>query len=166
MIIALAMAALMVSACHRGVIYSHYEHVDNDGWERNDTMHFYIPCVKESGVYQQQVMLRTDNSLPFLGISVIVEQEILPRGEHKRKRIYCPLVENNGQVMGNGISCYQYSFKVDSLELYEGDSLHIYVMHYMKRETMPGITDVGLYMQQVSTSINTQEDEQQQRKTP
>ena len=154
MIIALAMAALMVSACHRGVIYSHYEHVDNDGWERNDTMHFYIP------------MLRTDNSLPFLGISVIVEQEIFPRGEHKRKRIDCPLVEKNGQVMGNGISCYQYSFKVDSLELYEGDSLHIYVMHYMKRETMPGITDVGLYMQQVSTSIDTQEDEQQQRKAP
>ena len=151
MIIALAMAALMVSACHRGVIYSHYEHVDNDGWERTDTLQAYqelydygIPHVKEPGVYQQQVMLRTDNSIPFLGISVVVEQEIFPRGEHKRKRIKCPLVEKNGHVMGNGISCYQYSFKVDSVELYEGDSLHVYVMHYMKRETMPGITDVGI----------------------
>jgi gliding motility-associated lipoprotein GldH len=118
--------------------------VDNDGWERTDTMHFYIPHVQEPGVYQQQVMLRTDNSIPFLGISVIVEQEIYPRGEHKRKRINCPLIEKNGHVMGNGISCYQYSFKVDSVELYEGDSLHVYVMHHMKRETMPGITDVGI----------------------
>jgi hypothetical protein len=50
MIIALAMAALMVSAYHRGMIYSHYVHVDNGGWERNDTMQFYIPCVKEAGV--------------------------------------------------------------------------------------------------------------------
>ena len=144
MIIALTMAALTLSACHRGVIYSHYAHVDNDGWERNDTMHFYVPRVQKPGVYHQQVMLRTDNSLPFLGISVIVEQEIFPRGEHKRKRIACPLVEKNGHVMGKGISCYQYCFDVDSVELYEGDSLHVYVMHHMKRENMPGITDVGI----------------------
>ena len=141
-LIALAMAALTTTACHRGVIYNHYEHVDNDGWERNDTMHFYIPRVEQTGRYYQKVMLRTDNSLPFLGISVIVEEDIYPRGQKRRKRINCPLVESNGHVMGQGISCYQYTFNVDSLELYEGDSLHIYVMHHMKRETMPGITDI------------------------
>ena len=143
-IIALAMAALMTTACHRGVIYDHYEHVDNDGWERNDTMHFYIPRIDKSGTYHQQVMLRTNNSLPFRGISVIVEQDIYPRGQKKRKRIECQLVEKDGHVTGQGISCYQYKFDVDSLELYEGDSLHIYVMHHMKRETMPGVTDVGI----------------------
>lgn len=142
--IALAMAALIISACHRGVVYSHYEHVDNDGWERTDTMHFYISPIPQSGVYQQQVMLRTDNSMPFLGINVVVEQEVYPRGERRRQIVNCPLIEKNGHVMGNGISCYQYSFDVDSLELFEGDSLHVFVMHHMKRETMPGITDVGI----------------------
>ncbi|MBR1410205.1 MAG: gliding motility lipoprotein GldH [Prevotella sp.] len=143
-IIVLAMVALMISACHRGVIYSHYEHVDNDGWERNDTIHFYIPSVKKSGVYHKQLMLRTDNSLPFLGISVIVEQEVYPRGQRLRKNLDCPLVEKNGRVMGNGISCYQYTFDVDSVELFEGDSLHVFVIQNMKREPMPGITDVGI----------------------
>ena len=143
-LIALAMAALMTTACHRGVIYNHYEHVDNDGWERNDTMHFYIPRVNQAGTYNQQVMLRTNNSLPFRGISVSVEQEIYPRGQKLRKQIDCKLMEENGYVTGKGISCYQYSFDVEKLELYEGDSLHICVMHHMKRETMPGITDVGI----------------------
>ena len=143
-LIALAMVALITTACHRGVIYSRYEHVDNDGWERTDTIHFYISRIAESGVYKQQVMLRTNNSLPFQAVNVVVEQDIYPRGEKKRKRIDCKLVEENGHVMGQGISCYQYTFDVDKVELYEGDSLHIYVMHHMKRETMPGITDVGM----------------------
>ena len=144
MILILAIAGMLTASCHRGVIYSHYEHVSNDGWERTDTMHFYVSPVKNAGVYKQQLLLRTDNELPFLNLSVIVEQDVLPRGLKLRRRINCPLVEKNGHVMGNGISCYQYAFDLDDVELYEGDSLHIYVMHHMKRETMPGITDVGI----------------------
>ena len=143
-ILLLAIAGMLTAACNRGVIYNHYEHVDNDGWERTDTMHFYIPAVKQAGTYHQQVMLRTDNSMPFLSLSVVVEQDIYPRGQKLRKRIMCPLIEENGHVMGKGISCYQYAFDVENLELYEGDSLHVNLMHHMKRETMPGITDVGI----------------------
>ena len=140
----LLVAGMLTAACNKGVVYNHYEHVDNGDWDRNDTMHFYVPRIPETGTYRQQVMLRTDNSLPFLGISVVVEQDIFPSGMKLRKRIHCPLVERNGHVMGRGISCYQYAFDLDDLSLHEGDSLHVYVMHHMKRETMPGITDVGI----------------------
>jgi len=145
----LAMAGfLMMVACDRSVVYNHYEHVDNEGWERTDTMHFYVPTIKQTGTYHQQLMLRTNNQLPFLGISVIVEQDIYPVGRKLRKRIDCKLVEQNGHVMGSGISCYQYTFDVDSLQLNEGDSLHMYVMHYMKQENMKGISDVGILISQ------------------
>ena len=150
MILTLAIAGFLTMACDRSVVYNHYENVDNEGWERTDTMHFSIPPIKQAGTYRQQVMLRTNNELPFLGISVIVEQEIFP-ADHTmsrklRKRIDCKLVEGNGHVLGSGISCYQYSFNVDSVQLNEGDSLHVFVMHHMKLETMPGISDVGFLM--------------------
>ena len=149
LILILAMAGfLMMAACDRSVVYNHYEHVDNEGWERNDTMHFYVPPIKQAGTYHQQLMLRTNNQLPFLGISVIVEQDIYPVGRKLRKRIYCKLVEQNGHVIGSGISCYQYTFDVDSVQLNEGDSLHMYVMHYMKQENMKGISDVGILISQ------------------
>ena len=81
----LAMAGfLMMAACDRSVVYNHYEHVDNEGWERTDTMHFYVPPIKQTGTYHQQLMLRTNNQLPFLGISVIVEQDIYPVGRKLR----------------------------------------------------------------------------------
>jgi gliding motility-associated lipoprotein GldH len=149
LILLLAMAGfLMMAACDRSVVYNHYEHVDNEGWERNDTIHFYVPPIKQAGTYHQQLMLRTNNQLPFLGISVIVEQDIYPVGRKLRKRIDCKLVEQNGHVIGSGISCYQYTFDVDSVQLNEGDSLHMYVMHYMKQENMQGISDVGILISQ------------------
>ena len=149
LILILAMAGfLMMAACDRSVVYNHYEHVDNEGWERNDTMHFYVPPIKQAGTYHQQLMLRTNNQLPFLGISVIVEQDIFPVGRKLRKRINCKLVEQNGHVIGSGISCYQYTFDVDSVQLNEDDSLHMYVMHYMKQENMQGISDVGILISQ------------------
>jgi hypothetical protein len=33
---------------------------------------------------------------------------------------------------------------VNTIRLNEGDSLHVLVKHNMKREIMPGITDIGL----------------------
>ncbi len=144
----LAMAALLSMSCNRQVIYSRYNHVENDGWERNDTMHFHIPAIKQVGTYHQQFMLRTNNSLPFLGVSIIVEQEIFPMHRKIRKRIDCNLVEENGRVLGSGISNYQYTFDLDSILLNEGDSLDVHIMHHMKLETMPGISDVGFLISQ------------------
>lgn len=159
-LLTLAIAGCLWAACSRSMVYNHYEHVDNDGWERDDTMHFYIPPVSKTGKYQQQLLLRTNNALPFLGVSVIVEQDIFPIGRKLRDRIDCPLVEENGHVLGDGISCYQYTFDLDQIELNEGDSLHVYVMHHMKRENVPGISDVGLTMKQVSASVDSKKDKQ------
>ena len=144
-LLTLLAGCLFIGACQQGsIIYTHYEHVNNDGWERNDTIHFIIPPIKEAGTYSQQLMLRTNNELPFLGISVIVDQYIYPRQRKLRKRVDCTLVEKNGHIKGNGISCYQYKFNIDSITLNEGDSLHMYVMHYMKQENLPGVSDVGI----------------------
>jgi len=144
----LAMVGLFTISCNRQVIYTHYNHVDNDGWERSDTMHFCIPAVKQTGTYHQQFMLRTNNSLPFLGVSVIVEQEVFPTTRKFRKRIDCNLVKENGRILGSGISNYQYTFDLDSILLNEGDSLNVHIMHHMKLETMPGVSDVGYLISQ------------------
>lgn len=56
----------------------------------------------------------------------------------------CTLFDRKGAVKGQGISYYQYHFRVSELDLHEGDSIHITVRHDMKREIMPGIADVGI----------------------
>ena len=42
------------------------------------------------------------------------------------------------------MSYYQYDFPLSTLRLKEGDSLALVVRHAMKREILPGISDVGI----------------------
>ncbi len=56
----------------------------------------------------------------------------------------CALIGANGVPKGQGIGYYQYAFDITSMDLQEGDSLHISVRHDMKREILPGISNVGV----------------------
>ena len=47
-------------------------------------------------------------------------------------------------MKGQGVGSYQYHFRVSEMNLKAKDSLHICVRHDMKREIMPGISDVGI----------------------
>lgn len=58
--------------------------------------------------------------------------------------ITCSFFDRKGAVEGQGISYYQYHFRVSELDFQQGDSIHIVVRHDMKREIMPGIADVGI----------------------
>ena len=56
----------------------------------------------------------------------------------------CKLIDERGNVMGEGFSQYHYIFPLRTLHLNHGDLLHLSVRHSMKREILPGITDVGI----------------------
>lgn len=68
--------ALALSSCNRQTIYSHYEPVDIDGWERSDTLWFYAGGLTE-GCYNEQVGLRINGNYPFKDLSLVVEQRLL-----------------------------------------------------------------------------------------
>ena len=136
--------AYAFGACNRLPIYSHYEHAPSAGWEKNDTLDFYVTPVKEAGYYHEELGLRIDDSYPFQGLCLVIEQTILPSGYRHNDTLNCSLYEKNGVAKGSGIKHYQYNFHMNTIRLNEGDSLHIAVRHNMKREIMPGITDIGL----------------------
>lgn len=137
-------AVLMLHACDPSVVYHHYEHTPKGGWEKNDSIVFDIPPVKASGTYRTALSLRTNNAYPFMGLSLAVRQTIFPKGEKRKMQVHCPLIDKNGKANGGGISYYQYEFAINELTLEAGDSVHICVQHNMKREIMPGVTDVGI----------------------
>ncbi|MBR1388052.1 MAG: gliding motility lipoprotein GldH [Prevotella sp.] len=141
-----AVACTLV-ACNRNAIYSHYEHTPISGWEKNDTITFGIPPVAESGDYHEELGLRINGDYPFLGLSLVIEQTVLPSGYRHNDTLNCSLIDDNGRVKGAGIRHYQYNFHVNTIRLNEGDSLHVLVKHNMKREIMTGITDIGIHVE-------------------
>ena len=135
---------LVLTACDENTVYYRFEHLSLKGWEKNDTLNFQTEPVKQTGEYLEEVGLRISSDYPFMGLQLVVEQEVLPTHEQHFDTLNCKLIDRQGNVMGQGISHYQYRFPLTTLSLAEGERLHIIVRHDMKREILPGISDVGI----------------------
>ena len=132
-ILLVMMIALGMASCDRQTVYHHFEHVPDNEWEKIDTLKFEIGPVIETGTYHEAVELRINE-----------EQTIKPRGIILSQHKDCELINPDGSHKGSGISFFQSQFPLDDIDLQQGDTLCISVFHSMKREIMPGISDIGI----------------------
>lgn len=139
-------AAVILSACTGRTVYDKYLSTPVEGWERSDTLTFSIPKLTGTGRYRQEIGLRINGAYPFTAVSLLVEQTVEPGHRVTADTINCRLYDSKGNHLGNGVSYFQYSFILSDTELQKGDSLNIRVRHIMRRETLPGISDIGFKM--------------------
>ena len=157
---------LILTACHEKTVYHDYQEASSSGWEKNDPLSFHVPPIKETGNYVEEVGLRINGSFPFQNLNLIIEQTRKNTGERLCDTLVCKLINKQGYPEGRGISEYQYTFPLKTLQLEKGDSLYIEIRHDMKREILPGITDIGIKLskvsktQKIATRIQSQEDKQ------
>lgn len=146
-IVSVVMTAAVAASCATDTVYYSYAHTPVAGWEKNDTLTFNIPGMAAPGTYSQQVGLRMTSAFPFTSISLIVEQRIMPRGKVLTDTIKCPITDIRGNFLGDGISSFQYMFPLREVTLNKKDSIHVSIRHNMKREILPGVSDIGLKME-------------------
>ena len=137
-------AATALQSCNESKVYDKYDHTPLSGWEKNDTLRFDIPRLTADGMYESTLGLRITDNYPFMGLTLIVEQRLMPADTIFTDTVKCKLTDRNGKTRGKGVSYYQFRFPVTKMQLSKGDSLHIRVRHDMKREMLPGISDVGI----------------------
>jgi len=94
----------------------------------------------------EEVGLRISEDFPFMKLNLIVEQTVMPSQEKRCDTIQCNLIDEYSNIKGQGISSYQFRFPLTTIELKEGDRLRIAIRHDMKREILPGISDIGIRM--------------------
>ena len=132
-----------LTSCERHTVYNHFEHTSISGWERNDTLVF-VTSPLSAGSYDEQLALRISGHYPFTSVCLVVEQTAQPTHQLIRDTLMCNLIDEEGIVKGHGVSNYQYLFPLKRLRVADGTTLHIAVHHDMKREILPGITDLGI----------------------
>ena len=138
--------ALAVASCDRKTIYHHYEPTPLAGWEKGDTLFFAVKPIGQQTTIQRDIELRIADSYPFRSLNLIVEQTTLPSYKIRRDTVDCQFMTPNGKVLGQGITLYQYRFRLPDVSLNEGDSLRLSIYHNMRRETLTGIADIGIRM--------------------
>lgn len=136
--------ALSYASCDNKTVYDEYRHTSVAGWEKNDSLVFDTKPLEEDGLYEECIGLRTNSTYPFKDLCIIIEYNMLTSKQTFTDTLKCELVEANGAVIGSGVSSYQYKFKESRMYLKKGERLHICIRHNMKREILPGISDLGL----------------------
>mgnify|MGYP004580451267 CR=1 FL=1 len=155
LIIGAVLFCFSLSSCKESLVYDQFAHTPIAGWEKNDTLSFEIPPLTSAGYYQEQLGMRITGAYPFMGLTLIVEQTIYPDKHKKSEKIekvdtiQCDLIDKNGITKGQGISYYQYNFPINVYRMNEGDSIHVTIRHDMKREILPGVSDLGLKLSRV-----------------
>lgn len=137
--------ALTLASCNRQTIYSHYESISTEGWERGDYKDFCI-AVREDGTYTETIGLRSTRVYPFTNISVIVSQQAQLSGVQRVDTLNITLTGEDGNEMSQGINYRQMDVPLATIGLQAGDSVHVSIRHYMAKEVLPGITDIGFSM--------------------
>lgn len=142
---------ISLAACERDKTYDSFRHTPVEGWEQEDTLFFDIPPMKEGGAYALSLTLRLANNYPYQNLSLKVFQTVISTDSaNQRRQQQTTLSLPVGTIDGdNGVALHEASARVSLLRLAEGDSLHVAVCHDMRRETMPGIDDVGIVMRRV-----------------
>lgn len=148
-LILVMVATMSLPSCKHSTVFDSYAHTPIAGWEKNDTLSFEIPPLLEGGYYNESLGLRITGNYPFMGLTLIVEQNIYHNNKYvpsacKTDTVNCQLIDKNGVSKGQGISYYQYNFPINVYRLNQGDSIHITVRHDMKREILPGVSDIGV----------------------
>ena len=136
--------ALVTASCDRKTIYHHYEHTSLTGWEKGDTLFFSPKRMTQTAVIQRDVELRISDNYPFRSLNLIIEQTTLPSCHIRRDTLDCQFMTPDGKILGQGITLYQYRFRLPEVSLNEGDSLSISIYHNMRREILSGIADIGV----------------------
>ena len=142
--------AMSAASCSDPRTYDRYESVSLQGWSRKDTLTFDIPRQWE-GKYQLDLCLRAAQTYPYRNISMIIERKVIYyRQRKKREKTYndtinCEIINDKGILVGQkGISNTEIRQAITSFRLNRNDSMHVTIHHIMSRESLPGISDVGI----------------------
>lgn len=180
-IIILFTVALTLMSCNRNTIFHHFSHTDVDGWLRADTLHFPVSDIHAPASYSEDVSLRITDAYPYTSLTFIVEQKVFPPKSHYvapanssagvsyttlRDTLTIDLVHRDGRVVSRGVTYYTYTHPIRSLDVIEGDSLHISIFHCMSCDTLPGVSDVGVSLSLFPSGINSKEYEEEDGESP
>ncbi len=171
-VVTLLTVALALVSCSRKTIYAHYAQTHIEGWEHSDTLVFSFGPITDAAAYSEQIDLRTCSSYPFKELTLIVEQQVChevasfhtgskslsavpastrpatlrdaPSPTLYSDTIHCRLTDEDGTVLSRGFNFRESSFSLRTIPLQPGDSVALRVHHFMKRELLPGIANIGV----------------------
>ena len=90
--------------------------------------------------------LRLTNDFPFEELVILVERDFRHPTVHLSDTIFYNLTDERGEFTQKGVNWFQFETQGLPIELKKGQTGEIRIRHLMNRESVPGITDVGIHI--------------------
>lgn len=148
-IMAAIMTFLTVACTDDSVAYIQFQTIPSEeGLYERDTLHFTVDSIPADGAYTTYLCVRANTEYPYRNISFLVAQTVIKKGTANKTRqrhtVSSNVFSETNRHIWPGSAYYSTELPVTTANLHKGDSLVIDVRHNMRRETMPGITDLGI----------------------
>lgn len=143
---ALLMAILLLASCDKDTILHSYQPLTDNCWDRRDTITFDLPEQTQDDNCSMLIGLRLTNHFPYRQLIMLVEQDLCHPAVHKSDTIFYNLANEAGDFTEGGGNYFQIETQGLHMNLKKGQTGRISIRHLMNRESLPGVTDVGIHI--------------------
>ena len=136
---------LLIPGCKQGIVYSHTEAIDPEGWKSDNFISFEIFVEDTVNVHSIDLHLRNDGRYAYSNLFLFIKT-FAPTGASIVDTIECRLADKSGKWLGRGIGGqYQHiiPYKKDVIFPFKG-KYTIEVEHGMRSNPLEDIKDFGL----------------------
>jgi gliding motility-associated lipoprotein GldH len=145
----LTMAMTMVSCRSQKTLLHEFTAIDGEEWNLGDSLHFEIDSVRNGGRCETTLEFRTNANYPYRNISIVMEQSIRNENKRIRKTLAYDIVDASGRNNGEGITYFTHRVPFCTSDIQTGDTVDIFIRHNMKDDTLPGIADIGVLVENI-----------------
>ena len=142
--ILILIASLLLVACQRNVVYSHFESVPLTGWEADSALCYYVNMEDSVSDYEMQITLRHTDAYAYQNLWLFV-------GVFKdtvcitNDTIECYLADERGMWLGGGLSIHELPLLYkDNYHFTQSGEYKISIVQGMREDTLMGIKEVGV----------------------
>lgn len=144
---------LLCLSCEEQAAFSRYQSLPIQGWLASDTIRVDVDTIRQDAQYQVNLGIRTSSarSYPYQTLTLVVEQQwiadsLLPGMSdfYSRDTLQVAMASPSGDILGKGISSFQYTIPFPSRHLYPGIKGTFRIYHLMRTRRLSGITNVGI----------------------
>lgn len=135
--ILLLAVVIATAACKNNTIYHSYQPVNPTGWEKNDTLLYYLnDTLTNINNYQFYVGIRHKDSYRYQDIWLAINNDT----------VHLQLADSSGYWYGNGIGeLRQLLLPIPTVFFQKEDSMtEIRISHVMQENPLKGIQDLGI----------------------
>jgi gliding motility-associated lipoprotein GldH len=141
----------LATACHTDIIYHSYQPLPYKGWKKSDTLFFQVPLTDTiPGSLKIFAEVRNKINYPYRDLYLLIRHNLPDSTVYRTDTLNFSLANKEGQWLGNGWGGLYSSEHLirKGLFVHTTGRYTFKVTHGMKDETLIGLNDIGIRIQQ------------------